>query len=871
MNAVDLAIVKTGPASVTHGQNISYTITASNAGPDTALNVVWTDPLVNLTFVSLTQNTGPAAVCNTPAVGASGTINCTTGFIGSGGSQQFTLTVNSGNDPSSSRSNTATVTTDSADTNAGNNSSTATTTLTASADLTISKTGPATVSQGGQLSYTITAGHAGGSIATGVSVTDALPPGLNFVSLASPAGWSCATPAVGANGTITCTKGTFAFGESAVFTLTANDTAATGSVLSNTATIASATPDPNGGNNSATATTTVTPAVADLTIAKTHSGNAQRGQNGFAYTITVRNIGGAATAGTVTVTDTLPAGLTASSISGAGWSCSVGATPTCTRSDALGPGAAYPAITLTVNVASNAPATVTNTATVSGGSDANPANNSATDPTTVTTLVPTARSFEVTMLAGTTKTVDLTVGATGGPFIAATIVSLNPPDSGTASISSSNGTFNLTFTPAARFTGSAVVTFTLTNATATSPPATVTFIVVPRPDPSKDPEVLGLINAQIAAAERFANAQMSNFNQRMESLHEDGYGSDQQGISGGTTETRSANAYVTDAFGELPGTMAYADGRPGSSSKAMFDRLSRSEAARAQARESDAARTGPRRSLSVWSSGYVNFGGSNDVIPGSGFDFTTSGVTVGADYRFGPTLTAGIGIGYGRDRSTIGLNGTESRAETYSLSLYESYRPWKGWFIDGILGVGTLNFNSDRFVTHTGGFAFGNRSGSEWFGSLTAGYEYKNQRLLLSPYVRVKGVWLTLDPFTEFGDPTGSLAFEQQDVSTITGVLGLRGKYDFLFDWGQVSPRFRVEYNHAFSDGGLAALSYADWIGGPTYFVPAYESSSSFAVVGLGTDFKFANEMFVNLDYQTTINAFDTRSHLIQFRGGKRF
>jgi uncharacterized protein with beta-barrel porin domain len=551
--------------------------------------------------------------------------------------------------------------------------------------------------------------------------------------------------------------------------------------------------------------------------------------------------------------------------------CSVSATPSCTRSDAVAPGASYPAITLTANVAGNAPASVTNSATVSGGGDANPGNNSASDLTTVTTVTPTARSFEVTMLAGTTKTVDLTAGATGGPFSGATIVSLSPADAGNAGISASNGTFILTFTPAPRFTGRAVVTFTLSNGAASSAPATVTFTVVPRPDPSKDPEVLGLINAQIAASERFANTQIANFNQRLESLHEDGYGTDQQGIGGGNSEPRNANAYVTDAFGELPGALAYAEGaRPGSASKAMFDRLGRSDAL-AQARENARTRSGSRSSFPVWSSGYVSFGSTNDLVPGSGFDFTTSGVTVGADYRFGAMLTAGLGIGYGRDRSAIGVNGTESRAETYSVSVYESFRPVKGIFIDGVLGFGTLDFDSQRYVTHTGGFAFGNRSGDEWFGSVTAGYEWRGNHLLLSPYARLKAVWLTLDAFTETGDPTGSLLFERQNVSTVTGVLGLRGKYDFVFDWGQISPRFRLEYNHAISDGGTAALSYADWIGGPTYFVPAYESSSSFAVVGLGTDIKFANDLFVNFDYQTTVNAFDTHSHLFQFRGGKRF
>jgi hypothetical protein len=95
-------------------------------------------------------------------------------------------------------------------------------------------------------------------------------------------------------------------------------------------------------------------------------------------TLTVVNRGDRASEGPVTVTDTLPVGLSPLvnnpgfdagpvAASGDGWGC---AGTTCSRSDPLGPGAAYPPITITVRVASTAPAQVTNTATVTGGATA---------------------------------------------------------------------------------------------------------------------------------------------------------------------------------------------------------------------------------------------------------------------------------------------------------------------------------------------------------------------------------------------------------------------------------------------------------------------------------------------------------------------
>ncbi|MDB6021306.1 MAG: Nuclease [Pedosphaera sp.] len=124
--------------------------------------------------------------------------------------------------------------------------------------------------------------------------------------------------------------------------------------------------------------------TVDLGISATHSGSFTQGDAADVYSIIVTNLGTLASSGTITVTDALPAGLTATAISGSGWTTNL-ATLTCTRSDSLAAGASYPPITITVSVATNAPALVTNAATVSGGGDANVDNNVANDPTAINT------------------------------------------------------------------------------------------------------------------------------------------------------------------------------------------------------------------------------------------------------------------------------------------------------------------------------------------------------------------------------------------------------------------------------------------------------------------------------------------------------
>src|SRR5262249_29838088 len=71
-----------------------------------------------------------------------------------------------------------------------------------------------------------------------------------------------------------------------------------------------------------------------LYLTSAHAGDFYRGQVGAVYNIQVNNIGSAVTNGVVTVSDPLPSGLIATSISGTGWNCVAPGGP-CTRNDPL--------------------------------------------------------------------------------------------------------------------------------------------------------------------------------------------------------------------------------------------------------------------------------------------------------------------------------------------------------------------------------------------------------------------------------------------------------------------------------------------------------------------------------------------------------
>jgi uncharacterized repeat protein (TIGR01451 family) len=136
------------------------------------------------------------------------------------------------------------------------------------------------------------------------------------------------------------------------------------SAVTNTAAVSS-----DGAVNSVNSTsndvTGILGSTPSLSVTKSHSGNFSFGQLNATYTVTVSNSAATApTSGTITVTETLPTGLTPVSMAGTNWFCS---SIVCTRSDPLGTGASYEPITVTVNVDSGAPPSVTNNVSVSVG------------------------------------------------------------------------------------------------------------------------------------------------------------------------------------------------------------------------------------------------------------------------------------------------------------------------------------------------------------------------------------------------------------------------------------------------------------------------------------------------------------------------
>jgi uncharacterized repeat protein (TIGR01451 family) len=280
------------------------------------------------------------------------------------------------------------------------------------------------------VSNTANAGPTSGT----VTVIETPPTGMTVTSMAGT-GWTCNTS--------TCTRSdvlTGGFSYPAI-TVTVAVAGNAGSPLVNQV---SASGGGSATANASDSTNIVPGSQPSLKITKTHTGNFAQGQQGAVYTLTVSNNTGAATSsGTVTVTDTLPSGLSLVSMAGTGWSCTANV---CTRADALAGGASYPAIAVTVNVSGTATSPQVNQASVSGGGSAT---TSITDSTIISINQPALAVNRKVLNYGisgglVTSPQTVLVTITGGVNVAWTATSSQPNITVNPSTGVGTGTFQVT-------------------------------------------------------------------------------------------------------------------------------------------------------------------------------------------------------------------------------------------------------------------------------------------------------------------------------------------------------------------------------------------------------------------------------------------
>lgn len=363
-------------------------------------------------------------------------------------------------------------------------------------------------------------------------------------------------------------------------------------------------------------------------------------------------------------------------------------------------------------------------------------------------------------------------------------LTLNPSTGVLSGTPTANGTFNITVT----------VTDS-TSGTAGSGSRSYALSVIARPDPAADPEVRGLVQAQAAIARRSADVQITNFHQRLEALHNPGASGFSNGMRLASTTSlcrdiqiqRSTPACSFDGRGPM---LTAADENGGGG-----NRLATGESN---------GRTG------VWTAGIIRFGDRDGTTGQPSYSFATQGLSMGMDYRFSDSLTAGLGLGLSHERQDVGDNGSGINANSKSVVAYASHRVAPKVFVDWLTGYQWIDFGIKRYVTSTSATVESDRKGHQWFASLSAMADLDEKNWRFAPYLRLDLTRGNLAAYVENSGSVFDLSFLDQRVDYTVLSLGARYERRLEIRQGRLSPLLRLEYQRDLQGDSLARVGYAD-------------------------------------------------------------
>ncbi|HID80829.1 MAG TPA: autotransporter domain-containing protein [Chromatiales bacterium] len=277
--------------------------------------------------------------------------------------------------------------------------------------------------------------------------------------------------------------------------------------------------------------------------------------------------------------------------------------------------------------------------------------------------------------------------------------------------------------------------------------------------------------------------------------------------------------------------------------------------------------------------GEISFGDKDDTDREPGFDFDTTGITAGIDYRVSDEVVVGGAVGYGSTEADFNDGVSKMELEGWHLTGYGTYYRADNFYIDGLAKLGWNTYDTSRRVNFPGDplqKAEGDTDSLEYSFSITGGYEYNKDALTLGGYGRLSYTKVEIDGYSETASNPGVPGFgsvlklADQDVDSLTTTLGGQVSYAISTSKAVFMPQLRLEWEHEFNNGERAID--AQFIYDPsstTFGVLTDEPDKDYFNVGLGFSVVTTGGKSGFLYYETRIDQDNIEQHWV--KGGLRF
>jgi outer membrane autotransporter protein len=261
--------------------------------------------------------------------------------------------------------------------------------------------------------------------------------------------------------------------------------------------------------------------------------------------------------------------------------------------------------------------------------------------------------------------------------------------------------------------------------------------------------------------------------------------------------------------------------------------------------------------IGMFINGSGSFGDRDTTDRELGFDFSTSGISAGIDYRASDKLVFGGALGYVSNNMDFATARGDQDITGYTVSAYGSWYQSENAYIDGILSYGTNTFDLTRQIQFgsTNVDAQGNTDGTEIAVSVGGAYDLSRNALSFGPFARVNYIKAKIDAFEENPASGLELAYDKQKVDSLTALIGGQASYVFSTKHGVITPQARLEWAHEFKHDSHDIT--ARFLNDPTtgrFAIGTDEPDRDYFNLGLGVTAVFAEGRSAFIYYETVIS-----------------
>jgi uncharacterized protein YhjY with autotransporter beta-barrel domain len=276
-----------------------------------------------------------------------------------------------------------------------------------------------------------------------------------------------------------------------------------------------------------------------------------------------------------------------------------------------------------------------------------------------------------------------------------------------------------------------------------------------------------------------------------------------------------------------------------------------------------------------------------DVQAERGYDGDLFAAEIGFDYRIADSAVIGAIVSFEQidtdfDAENPGVNFTPAplagttETDTVSLTVYGSFNIADNFYLEGVLGYGSSDYEftrnvvfqeTTRTVAQTNVSTQADTDGDSLWAGLNLGYNFGNGAWGFGTYGGVTLASSDIDGYTETDLTASGLNMTVQgfDRDSLLAHLGFRSSYTISGGGGVWIPTLRVEYNHEFDrDPQNLATSFALDASQTSFALRGDNPDEDYFIIGLGVAGVLPNGWlpFLDVDVVVGYNDFD-RSRVI--------